>query len=622
MKAKLTPVRLSHLCGSQGPGSIVKNIDGLSVVIKDTRSWASASQIEKLEPLYNVQRIKECLGIFADLKMPPIAQESETGEVKGLTIPSMIFPNYAVCNYCNQLHTKPWNESNDFSGKVYCQNKKCQSKYPLVQGVWCNISENDQLSEVNWSSLCSSSAQLPIQKKCEHKELELHKSKIKCSECKSESEFIKRKNSEIITDQPWLTSLSEDTNLKKEAIGLNSSQVVVKRQLAEVNNPQVYMPVLVDGLVIPPESNNQHHDSIIEELSQKSLVVKELANKKLPPLIRDMNIRKAAAEFNCSTDDIKNAVDFLNNPSKVSETEPLGSIGGMQEDEYHALSTPSNFPHGADFVTTHLTQYFKSLELTDTLRPFQNMISSLVSVDRLRKINILKGFSRLEGTSGSENEDDIKSITPPDIEGHSSWLPAVELFGEGLFFTIDNVLIETWESELSVEARAKEFKQRVESAEHYIDETVDSRFILLHTLSHLIIRELELICGYPASSLEERIYSSREKGMQGVLIYTAVADINGSLGGLMEQAEPKQFLALLEGAFKHADWCSLDPICSEHKAQGPSGLNKAACHACSLLPETSCKYGNVLLDRVFIRGSRNGLPNFKQYSQEINNDKP
>ena len=75
-------------------------------------------------------------------------------------------------------------------------------------------------------------------------------------------------------------------------------------------------------------------------------------------------------------------------------------------------------------------------------------------------------------------------------------------------------------------------------------------------------------------------------------------------------------MALLEGVFKHADWCSLDPICSEHKAQGPSGLNKAACHACSLLPETSCKYGNILLDRVLIRGSKEGIPSFKKYLKE------
>jgi hypothetical protein len=621
MKSKLTPVRLSHLCGSQGPGSIVKNVEGLSVVIKDIRYWASTSQIEKLEALYNVRRVKECLSIYADLKMPPVAQEDEHGEIKGVTIPSIVFPNYAVCNKCNKLHLNPWNASNNFSGKVYCQNQNCHSKYPLIQGGWCNISEYDQLSEVDWSSICHSDAKDPRQKKCKSTNLQLKKSKIKCSVCKSESNYINRKNTKMITDQPWLNTLMEDTNTYKEAEDNKKPQPMIKRQLVEVNNPQVYMPVLVDGLVIPPESNNQNHENLIEELSQKSLLVKELASKKLPSLVRDMNIRKAAAEFNCSIEDIKNAVESLNKPA-ITEEESLGIEGNMLVEEYQALITPAHFPKGADFITTHLTRYFKSLEVTDSLSPFKKMINTIVSVDRLRKINILQGITRLEVSNNDDGEEgQIKSITSPDIVGQSTWLPAVELFGEGLFFTIEEGVLETWESLPSVTERAEEIKDRLDNSDHFIDQSpVDARFILLHTLAHLIIRELELICGYPASSLEERIYSSREKGMQGVLIYTAVADINGSLGGLMEQAEPKRFLALLDGAFKHADWCSLDPICSEHKAQGPSGLNKAACHACSLLPETSCKYGNTLLDRVFIRGNKDGIPSFKQYLQELKND--
>jgi hypothetical protein len=269
MKSKLTPVRLSHLCGSQGPGSIVKNVEGISVVIKDISCWATASEIETFEVLYNVKKIKCCLDIHQDLKMPPAAQENEQGKITGITIPSIVFPNYAVCNKCNKLHLKPWNISNNFYGKVYCQNKSCQSKYPLTQGGWCNISEYDQLSEVDWSSICHLNAKDQKQKKCKSTSLILKKSKVKCLVCKSESNYIKRKNTKMITDQPWLNTLMEDTNSYKEVKGDNEPKSNIERQLVEVNNPQVYMPKLVDGLVIPPESNNQNHENIIVELSQK-----------------------------------------------------------------------------------------------------------------------------------------------------------------------------------------------------------------------------------------------------------------------------------------------------------------------------------------------------------------
>jgi len=90
------------------------------------------------------------------------------------------------------------------------------------------------------------------------------------------------------------------------------------------------------------------------------------------------------------------------------------------------------------------------------------------------------------------------------------------------------------------------------------------------------------------------------------LAYVAVPDIAGSLGGLAELAQPKRFLKLLGSVFDHVDWCSLDPVRAEHEGQGPNQLNRAACHACTLVPEPSCQFGNLLLDRVFVAGDLGG----------------
>ena len=73
---------------------------------------------------------------------------------------------------------------------------------------------------------------------------------------------------------------------------------------------------------------------------------------------------------------------------------------------------------------------------------------------------------------------------------------------------------------------------------------VTPRFLLLHTLAHLIIRQLETEAGYPAASLKERIYCEvGHRPMAGILIYVAVPDEVGSLGGLGEMALPSRFLA-------------------------------------------------------------------------------
>ena len=134
------------------------------------------------------------------------------------------------------------------------------------------------------------------------------------------------------------------------------------------------------------------------------------------------------------------------------------------------------------------------------------------------------------------------------------------------------------------------------------------RYVLLHTLSHLLIRALAVNCGYQAASMKERIYatySSKGRAMSGILIYTTAADTEGSLGGLVSQAEPEYLEAHLDALLDEASWCSSDPLClssSGKNAQGLFGLNYAACPQCTLLPETSCTMRNSLLDRGALIG--------------------
>src|SRR5690606_14718646 len=96
----------------------------------------------------------------------------------------------------------------------------------------------------------------------------------------------------------------------------------------------------------------------------------------------------------------------------------------------------------------------------------------------------------------------------------------------------------------------------------------------------------------------------------GILIYTAAGDSEGSLGGLVRMGEPANFAKILIGAIDDARWCSSDPVCSEAGnlgGQGTDGLNIAACHCCTLMPETSCESFNKLLDRQLLVG-RDGVP--------------
>ena len=121
----------------------------------------------------------------------------------------------------------------------------------------------------------------------------------------------------------------------------------------------------------------------------------------------------------------------------------------------------------------------------------------------------------------------------------------------------------------------------------------------MHTLSHLLIRTIALECGYSSASLSERIYSA--PGRAGILIYTAVPDAEGTLGGLVSLAEQEPLTRIMRRALRDARRCSSDPLCAERLPKYPADfLHGAACHACLFVSETTCERGNRFLDRRFV----------------------
>ena len=238
---------------------------------------------------------------------------------------------------------------------------------------------------------------------------------------------------------------------------------------------------------------------------------------------------------------------------------------------------------------------------------FEDKIAKVRLLDRLRKVNALVGFTRIEARDDFA-EDKSKVKLAPLCKGDPEWVPACEVFGEGIFLQFDETALAAWEKVPAVVKRAgelhkvyTEFRRSRGIDEHPEEGFPGARFFLLHTVSHLLIREFSLECGYNAASLQERIYSrAGEKPMAGILIYTAAMDSDGTLGGLVAMGEPDRLGPVLAKALARARTCSSDPLCSEHRFKADGSLHGAACHACTFAAETSCEAGNKYLDRAFV----------------------
>ena len=391
-------------------------------------------------------------------------------------------------------------------------------------------------------------------------------------------------------------------------------------QILEVNDARLYYPRVRAALVIPPESRIRRDGALALLYSNRGH--RDQLDQTRSPLGRRALMRRLADEYRCPVAEVEAAWLEIQAgwPLYGQATTP----GGLLAKEFQALTEEiPDLADGEDFVPRHQTLAWRALGAT--LAPAQPAVlaavSRLVAVTRLREVRVFTGFSRIaqsfdDGLSPTTAKDNAGAeatgrLVPPDLEGCLDWLPAIELYGEGIFFTLDEAMLQGWAGQPGIQARTAALQARFErTGMRFPDAPIlplAPRFILLHTLAHLLIRQLETQAGYPAASIRERIYCGEgDPAMAGILVYVAVPDIVGSLGGLAELAEPRRFLGLLASVFDHADWCSLDPVCSEHEGQGPSQLNRSACHACALVPEPSCQFGNVLLDRTFVRGDLQG----------------
>jgi hypothetical protein len=235
------------------------------------------------------------------------------------------------------------------------------------------------------------------------------------------------------------------------------------------------------------------------------------------------------------------------------------------------------------------------------------LVSNLTRVVRLREVQAIYGFTRIYPPSGDFGSGACSplSATP------KKWLPATEVRGEGIFIALDETRVRDWEARTAVKARADEVDRHwVRSWQERMGDDakppfrITPRLILIHTLSHALMRQLALECGYSTSSIRERLYASEsEPGMCGVLIYTSASDADGTLGGLARQGSPERIELLLKDAIREMEWCSSDPLCMSGLSSLADASNGAACHSCVLSPETACEQFNRFLDRAVLVGT-------------------
>jgi hypothetical protein len=585
-------VRLSQTVAPFGVGAIY-DYRGESLIAQDIGKWDGGGR-----PIH-LDRLAVDLGVTGFKSAPARSGRSTTGP----RLPFVRFPRWLFCPTCRDLIR--WRDSDEVLGEP-ARCTACPRRPQLVPMRFVVVCEEGHLGDVQWDRWAHAGARTDEQKQCRGSSLKflsqpeagtgLRALVVRCTSCKSQESLdgitSGAPHDGIVCSgkQPWVYS--------ETPVSCEATPRVVQRGASNL-----YFAEVRSAIDIPPESDFEVYDdvtSLVANAKGFDMLLAEPPGEALYMLL----VTRIAGEVGVEERRVEEVV-----AAKAAEIEGTARAqstltGDLRRDEWSALRAQRRNQDARNhFITRHEPLVPADGE-DPVLRMLGERLADTVLVTRLREVRTLKSFRRYS-TEGVEIR--------PGLERRLDWLPAIEVFGEGVFLSFDEDVLQEWERRDQVIARVRELEERRKDS--FVGARVrvaSPRFVLLHTFAHLLIRRLAFECGYTAASLRERIYCA-EAGREsepfaGVLVYTASGDAEGTLGGLVRQGRTPRMAETILAMLEDAAWCSSDPICIESRGQGYEGLNRGACHACALLAETSCEYANALLDRgVVVGGDGVGL---------------
>lgn len=588
-------VRPSQLLWTYGPGALV-DLPNLSVVTMGLDRW-EISRCPPIEEARLLEAVRRVLGQQVErLRMPPIIKDENaspfTPEGK-IGVPVRPFPRWLRCVRCGLLaefdsglftiKENPYRPDQTHFIHTSCEKGSHSDAVPARFLLACR---NGHLDDFPWhyfvhggTTACKGTLRFFER----GASLQTENLWVKCDDCGAARSLVhafgeKAKDSipACRGRHPHLDVYNENCDQPARAVLLgatNSWFPITLSVLAIPHTGNSLNQIVVDGWTYFEEATSEAEVKIICNTLKKG--------GQLPGIDK------------LSPKDLWNAISARK--SGTAQTDVVGS-DDIKRPEWAVLThpnPPTDWPH---FLS----------ERVDAPAKYSKLIPEVLLLKRLREVNALIGYTRVEAPEETDDPDE----RPPMADlcrGVPEWVPATEVHGEGIFLRFSESRVANWEQQVSVQARDAMLRaghagwrnaRQLDPNKGY----PSIRYAMLHTFSHLLIRELALECGYNAASIRERIYANLEgeSPMAGILLYTAAADSDGTLGGLVELGKPGNLGRLIQQALYRATICSSDPLCSEHNPEQDRSLHAASCHACGFVAETSCERGNRYLDRALL----------------------
>lgn len=574
-------LRRGQLLTTYGPGALF-DLPRHAAIIGGLDAWPPTSALEEIEEPRLTRIIQHITGISNPrLYAPPAADDALGGKPLGVGV--YRFPEWFVV------------QENDHSGGRIRSRRLVPLKaldkrsrfdgLPVVATRFIAACSRGHVDDIDWRTFvhrgktdCRQQLWLD-----EHGTSgDLSDLKVRC-ECGAERSMIEAMNRSA-HPLGWCSG-------RRPWLGLDSHEECSEPlRLLIRTASNAYFPQVLVVLSIPEPDLGI--DAVVAELWNELYIVEEIGDLRL--IKRKADVAQKLAPF--TDQDIFAAIQrkqsSVSSPEKPPKLVELDAI----------LAAPEGYdddvPINEDFHVRRLPdRVWRKSKLSDG-------VAAVYQLHRLREVLALIGFTRFEAFMPDINGEYEQEVERAQLAREPKWFPAVENRGEGIFIQLDSAAVIRWLERPAVQRRLQElasghtkWQERRRSKRPF----PGGPYILLHTLSHLLIQSLALRCGYPMSDIRERIYADFANQRYGILLYTGSPDASGTLGGLVQQARSLE--EHLDYALRTGMFCSNDPICAQHSPSDTfeeRWLLGAACHGCALVGESSCEMRNDYLDRALV----------------------
>ncbi|MCT6775906.1 DUF1998 domain-containing protein [Streptomyces sp. CS7] len=592
-------VRRAQTIAPFGVGGIL-DLQGESFVAADTRSWGRHGDVVDSPRLARKLKVNgfRSAAVIPSGKAQYVARRGPV---------YVRFPRWLFCPKCRLMTY--WSADSEQKDKPpRCG--RCSGTPQLAPMRFIQVCRNGHMSDVDWRRWAHSRPENHEQRQCQIRTLKfiatpdssgLDALKVSCITCEAQRTLegighkngLKQTGARCSGNQPWQTSEDEHDDCEESPRALQRGA------------SNVYFPIVHSAIEIPaPVSVDEDARKVMEHSLWPGLI--EAGESPVTEPI----VKHLAENCDVSVEFVE-ALRQRNSRPDDSATSPMEHADeDLSIAEWSAFTSPESEKNSTSEFRVRQIGLGELKDDPNSLKLLRQSVDRVVVADRIREVRTLEGFSRYE----SEGRERLISVNPVS---RAQWLPAVESYGEGIFVSFDENSIRKWESSPKILQWVSGIEENLE-ASFQVDRLREKtgprllpRFVMLHTLAHQFIRQLSFDSGYNAASLRERIYarSHPEAGdyaqQAGIFIYTAAGDSEGTLGGLVRQGTPPYLMETMVRLLESAQWCSQDPLCADSTGRSLANLNRAACHACALLPETCCEIGNTLLDRTLLIGDGN-----------------